>query len=403
MRENKVLSTVILLAPFAFSFAFAMDIYIPAIPKMKEVLHTSQANIQLTLSLFMFVAGLGQLVVGPATDQYGRRMVAMLSIAFFILGSGLCAISNSIQLLIIARGIQSFGGCGMLVVAFAIVRDLFSGKEAAKVYSFLNCGLGMSPLFAPIIGSYLYHWFNWRAGFIFLTVMGAMIFLIAFFKITETLPPEKRVKIDVGVFLRYGSILKNNTFISYACCATAGLMTFFVFFSSSPYIIINLLHTPVKYFGYYFFTVGATFFLGSLICGKLAGKMGAFNTAVTGVCLLLLAGLIMLVWYLTCGMSVTQYLLPCMLAGIGGSFMMGAGAGGAMEPFGETAGSAAAMVGCLEFLCSALFGTVIMHWPVVSTIPLSLTMIGLSTLSLLIMIFYYVNVHAKSYTCLKPG
>ncbi len=391
MRANKVLSTILFLSPFVFSFAFAMDIYIPAIPAMKEVLQTSQENIQLTLSLFMFMTGLGQLVMGPITDQYGRRSLALLSVALFIVGSGLCALSNSIQLLIIARMIQAFGGCGMLVVAFATVRDQFSGNEAAKVYSFLNCGIGLSPLFAPIIGSYLFDWFNWQAGFVFLTIMASLIFLLAFFRMTETLPAENRVKLSTNVFLRYWQVLKNRTFITYTSCATAGLITFFVFFSSSPYIVINLLDVPVKYFGYYFFTVGATFFIGSLICGKVANKVGPFKVVVVGTLLLLIAGLTMLVWYLVSGISVAQYILPCMLAGIGGSFMMGAGAGGAMEPFGKAAGLAAAMVGCIEFLCAAIFGTIIMHWPVTSTIPLSITMTTSSLLVLLLMVSYHFS------------
>lgn len=386
MSRKSVLPTIMLLAPFVFSFAFAMDIYIPAIPKMKEVFNTSQENIQLTLSLFMLMSGVGQLVFGPITDQFGRRSLALLSVVFFILGSGLCATANSIQLLIVARMFQAFGGCGMLVVAFASVRDQFSGNEAAKVYSFLNCAIGLSPLFAPIIGSYLFYWFDWRAGFIFLTAMSSLILILAYFKIPETLPAENRVKITKDIGVRYYQVLKNRTFISYAFSATAGLMTFFVFFSSSPYIIINLLHVPVKHFGYYFFTVGATFFLGSLICGKLVHRIGTFNATITGILLMFLAGLMMLFWYEINGLSTAQYILPCMTAGIGGAFMMGAGAGGAMEPFGNSAGMAAAVIGCLEFVCASVFGTIIMNWPVTSTIPLSFTMIGLSGTALLVML-----------------
>lgn len=398
MSQKKVISTILLLAPFVFSFAFAMDIYIPAIPKMKEVLNTSQANIQLTLSLFMFMTGIGQLVFGPITDQFGRRRTAILSVAFFIFGSGLCAMANSIQLLIAARVIQAFGGCGMLVVSFAAVRDQFSGNELAKVYSFLNCAIGMSPLFAPIIGSYLYDWFGWRAGFIFLTIMGVIIFFTACFRMNETLPIENRVKINADVFYRYWKVVKNGTFMSYAFSGTAGLMTFFVFFSSSPYIIINLLHAPVKYFGYYFFTVGATFFLGSLICGKIAYRIGPFKAVIAGSCMLLLAGLIMLLWYWISGISTAQYLLPCMLAGIAGAFMLGAGGSGAIEPFKDSAGMAVALVGCLEFLCAAIFGTVVMHWSVTSTVPLSLTMLGLSSLVLLVMILYrYFQQRSKAF------
>lgn len=390
----KVLPTVILLAPLVFSFAFAMDIYIPAVPAMTDIFHTTQANVQLTLSIFMLVSGIGQLFFGPLTDQYGRRLSILLSGLLFIAGSFLCVIAPSITWLIIARVIQAFGGCGLFVTTFAIVRDQFSGKDGAKVYSFLNCGIGMSPLFAPIIGSYLFHWFNWQAGFIFLTLMGIAILIIAMIKIKETHPLEKRVKIDTGVFLRYGRILTNRSFITYVFCASAGLMIFFVFFSSSPYIVMNLLHAAPQDFGYYFFAVGSTFFIGSLLSGKIAGAIGAYKTVVLGTLLMLMAGVLMLVWRYLAGVSAAEFLIPCMIAGIGGSFMMGAGVGGAMEPFGEIAGSAAAVAGCLEFLSSAILGSVIMHWPVRSTDPLSLTMIVLSFLAL---------IGIGSYTRLKCG
>ncbi len=388
MKKNKVLTTVLLLSPLVFSFAFAMDIYIPAVPAMKELLHTSQDNIQLTLSVFMFVTGLGQLLIGPISDRYGRKLTVLWSIVFFIVGSSLCASANNISVLIIARAIQSFGGCGMLVTAFAIVRDQYTGNDAAKVYSFLNCGVGMSPLFAPIIGSYLLQWFNWRAGFIFLSVMSVIIFIVAICKIQETLPIEKRVKLDSSIFLRYWNILKNFNFLSYSLCSTAGLLMFFVFFSSSPYIIIKLLHVPVKDFGYYFFTIGATFFLGSLICGKISGRIGVLKTVLFGNAILFSAGILMFIWFYFNGVTAAQFLLPCMMAGVGGSFMMGAGLAGAMEQFGEIAGSAAAMAGCLQFFFAAWLGGYIMHWPVNSTLPLSITMIILGAITLIVMLFY---------------
>jgi len=388
MHKNKVLSTVILLAPFVFSFAFAMDVYIPVVPLMKEYFHTSQANIQLTLSLFMFILGVGQLIMGPITDQYGRRRVLITEVIVFTLGSILCAAAPSLAILMIGRAIQAFGACGMMVVAFAIVRDKFSGNEGAKVYSFLNCGLAMSPLFAPIIGSYLAAWFNWRAEFIFLVIIGVLVVLLAILKIEETLVIEKRVKITSSVFKRYWKILINRTFITYAACTSAGLTIFFIFFSSSPYIIINLLHAPVKDFGYYFFTVGFTFFIGSLISGRIADNLGAYKTCVLGSAIMLVAGIMMLAWYFMSGLSTAGFLIPCMVAGIGGSFMMGAGVGGAMEPFGATAGSAAALVGCLQFLTSSALGSYVMTWPITSTIPLALTITCLSVIVLVVLIIH---------------
>ncbi len=383
--QPKVLSTVILLAPFIFSFAFAMDIYIPVVPAMKAYFHSSQADIQLTLSLFMIITGLGQLIVGPTTDNYGRKTILMLGAMLFAIGSLLCSIAPSFAILLIGRIVEAAGGCAMMVVANAIVRDQFSGNEATKIYSFLNCGVAMSPLFAPIIGSYLGAWFGWRAGFIFLTVLGLIVLGLAFMRIKETLDPKNRVPLNSEIFLRYWHILSNKTFLVFTCCTTAGLTIFFVFFSSSPYIVINLLHAPVEHFGYYFFTVGAAFFVGSLISGKIADSLGAYRTALIGSVIMLSAGLVMWVWYALGGLSTMQYLVPCMIAGIGGSLMMGAGAGGAMEPFAKSAGSAAALVGCLQFLVSAAIGSFVMHWEIHSTIPLAITITSSSLLALIIL------------------
>jgi len=396
MQKIKSLPTVLLLSPFVFSFAFAMDLYIPVVAEMKDFFQTSQANIQLTLSLFMFAGGIGQLFAGPLSDQFGRRKIIIISILFFTLGSLLCTIANSIDLLIIGRIIESLGGCGMLVGSFAIVRDKFSGNDVAKMISFLNCGIAISPLFAPIIGGYLADWFGWRAEFIFLTVLGALLFFLALFKIKESLPAENRIKFDTSIFLRYWHILTNCAFLPYAICASAGLTVFFTFFSSSPYIIINLLHVPIKHFGYYFFILGITFFIGSLISGKVASKMGAFYTVVLGTFLMLAAGAIMFFWYRINGLSTVEFLLPCTLAGVAGSLMMGAGAGGAIEPFGDMAGSAGALVGFLQFFISSAIGSYVMHWEVTSTTPLALTMIGLSMVTLAILGLTFRSLSAET-------
>lgn len=391
MQQPKILPIIFLLSPLVFSFAFALDIYIPAIPIMKEVLHTTQAEVQLTLSIFMLVSGLGQLVLGPAADQYGRRRLILGCIILFTLGSLWCTFATSINFFLIGRIFQAFGGCGMTVGSFAIVRDLFSGKESAKVYSFLNCGLGLSPLFAPIIGSYLLEWFGWRAGFIFLFIMGLIILTVSFFKIKETLVPENSKSMDWKIFTRYWNILIHPVFMTYIFCASSGMMIFFVFFSSSPYIVMNLLHAPAKDFGYYFFVVGASFFIGSLLSGKIAERIGVFQTVLIGTVLMLLGGILMIVWYKISGVSTAEFLLPCIIAGIGGSFMLGAGMAGAMEPFAETAGSAAALAGCLQFLSSAVLGSIILHWPVHSTMPLAGTMTGLSILSLAVIGVYWLG------------
>lgn len=394
--HRSVLSSIFLLAPFVFSFAFAMDVYIPVVPEMQGVFHTSQANIQLTLTLFLVVVGLGQLFMGPLSDQWGRRWILISNIVIFILGSSLCAATSTFMGLILGRLIQALGSCGMLVVSFAIVRDLYKDNEAAKIYSFLNCGLALSPLFAPIIGSYLGAWFGWRSTFIFLGILGILVGILALIRVKETLPLERRVKIDKGIFLRYFKILRNPSFIAFSAATTAGMALFFTFFSSSPYIVIKLLKAPMEYFGYYFFTVGLAFFIGSMISGKISDRYGPLKTAIAGAILLLFAGLLMLFWNEAAGLSAASYLIPCIIAGVAGSFMLGAGAGGAMQPFAETAGSAAAMLGCVQFLVGSAAGNYVMTWPMTSVMPLAISMACFGGFALVVLFVYTRHVKVFS-------
>ena len=127
------LITVFLLAPVVFSFALALDTYMPVIPEMKRILNTSQEMVQLTLSLFFLVTGFGQLILGPLSDQFGRYKILFMSVLLFFVGSLLCANAQHIGWLISFRILQGIGACGMFVSAFAIVRDAFSGKKSAMI------------------------------------------------------------------------------------------------------------------------------------------------------------------------------------------------------------------------------------------------------------------------------
>ena len=140
---------VLIFTPFVFSFAFGLDIYIPIVPKIADIFNTTQTLVQLTLSLFLFVTGVGQLIIGPLADQWGRRRIFFWASFLFALGSVICACAPNIYILILGRVISSLGSCGMLVTSFAVIRDLYSGEESAKIYSFLHGAIGISPLLRP--------------------------------------------------------------------------------------------------------------------------------------------------------------------------------------------------------------------------------------------------------------
>jgi Bcr/CflA subfamily drug resistance transporter len=382
LGSRTVLSVILILAPQIFAFALALDIYVPSIPAIRQEFAINQSIMQLTVSLFLLTTGLGQLIFGPISDQIGRRKVLLTSILFFIAGSVLCTVSYHIGLLIVARVVQALGACGMMVSAFAIVRDLFSGDDCAKIYSFLNSTIALSPLLAPLAGGYLAYWISWRASFALLIIIGLIIFISAKININETLAPENQRNLKKELFVDYFYILKNDCFLIYTFCASAGFAGFLVFFSSSSYIIINLLSIPKQHFGFYFAFIGIIFFIGSLISGYSAKHLGTYKTVMLGAALMVLSGLIMLFWYQDFGLSISAFMGPMMIMGIGGAFLMGGGAGGAISPFPAMAGTASALFGGIQFVFAFIVSQIVLHWQVKSTIPLGYTLAILGLIAL---------------------
>lgn len=371
LLRKSITAAVAILAPGAIALALAMDIYIPAVPKLVHIFNTTEFAMELTLVLFMVFSGLAQLVIGPISDQYGRVRTLVTCILLFTAGSVLCALSNHIGELIAFRILQAIGSCGMLVVVNAIVRDVFSGVESAKAYSYINGAIAFSPLFAPAIGSVIDIHLGWRFVFLFAALFGVLNLILTFF-IQETLPRRRRKPFTLSVFYRYGQVLCNKQFLAYALSATFGLSYLFTFFAISSFILIHLLHVPEIDFGIFFGFMGASFLIGSVISAQVVGHFGVYKTVMVGNAIALFGGVLMVAWYWIGGLSVAGFVVPMLPLGIGGTISMGSGASGAMEPFGEFPGAASAALGSMEFLLSALIGGIAVSHTITSPLPLGI-------------------------------
>lgn len=380
MKNYKIYQLVLLLTPFVFTFAFGLDIYIPIIPQMADIFETSPALVHLTLSLFLLTTGLGQLFMGPLSDRWGRKRVIVLSSLCYLFGSLGCAISPHIACLIVTRVICALGACGMLTASFALVRDLYSGEENARIYSFLHGAVGVSPTFAPIIGGYLVVYFGWQSLFIFLAGIGGLATFLSWRCIEETHPPQKEPS-NSNLLLLYKDIFSHRQFLTYTLISGLAESIFFCFFSISPFIIIDLLNVPTEHFGYYFFVFGAVIAIGGLMGGKLIGKLGIDRTIRFSIGLMLLGGITMVTWYSFFGLSLAGFLFPMALACTGAIFTAGATVSAALEPFGEMAGTAAAAFGAAQFGIAALIGALLMLLPVHSTVPYGIVILLAGTLS----------------------
>jgi DHA1 family bicyclomycin/chloramphenicol resistance-like MFS transporter len=378
------LQLINLLFALVIALPFAMDIYVPALPDMAGYFSVTPAAMQLTLTLFMFSASLMQLIIGPLSDQAGRKPILLLSIGLFGIGSVLCATSYSLASLVIYRMIQAAGCCGMMALAFAVVRDVAEGKESAIIYAYLNGIVSFSPIFAPFIGSFLDIYFGWRATFIALLVIVTWAFISIGGFLPETL--EKRKPFNFTIFKEYWDIFQHPRFFYYTLISAIGVSYFYLFCSMSPYIIITVLHLPKSHYGYYFCFMGTSLLLGSFLAGKVVEHYGVYRTCLIGVILSLLGGVIMLAWHMVSGLSIANFIWPMLIIGVGGAFQLGMGTAGLMEPFQDTAGAAAGLGGALRFAFMATAGAVFIRKNIDSTLPLSLAAVGFSLLALLIML-----------------
>ncbi len=387
MKNYSALQLVLILTPFVFTFALGLDIYIPIIPQMTETFSTTPALIQLTMSLFLLTTGVGQLFIGPLADRYGRRAIFYGAALCFTIGALCSAFSGHIGTLIAARVITSIGACGMFVSAFAVVQDLFSSEQSAKMYSFLNGAIGISPTFAPILGGYLAVYFGWQSVFYFLAGIGLVALFVTKRYVRETLEEGRRVEIDLAIFRRYWHILCHRQFRVYAELAGLAEAVFFCFFSISPFIIISVLGVPVYQFGYYFAVFGLVISLGGFGSGKLIEKIGVDATLASGIGLILVGGISMLAWDYLAGLSLAGFLIPMVFACTGAMFLVGGSAARALEPFEVIAGTASAAFGAVQFAISAVVGSALMFCSTSSTVPYGIFIVVISFVS--VGLFFY--------------
>ena len=384
------LKTVFILGPMVFAFALAMDVYMPVLPDMKESLGTTQSMVQMTLSIFLIVTGVGQLLLGPLSDQLGRFKILLVSVVTFFVGSVLCAFSTNIEFLIFSRVIQALGCCGMSVTAFAVVRDAFSGKQSSMVYSFINAIISVSPILGPLIGVMLTTYFSWQSAFVFLALLALVSVVITLVFVKESLSVDRRKPISMSVFSRYALVLKSLQFWAYSLTAVAGMSAFFILFSMTPYII-SYLDYPITKIYQMFGLAGVAFLIGSIFAGVIVNVMGVFRTALFGVLCVLLAGVLSLVLYSIYGLTLWGFFAPCFFATFGCALTAGSGASGSMEPFYEMAGVASAMFGTMEFALSGVIGSVAMVFPATSNLPIAIAMITVSSLAIVLLIITEVR------------
>ncbi len=343
-----ILGTLTALSPFS------IDMYLSAFPDIARGLNTTVAKVSLSLSSYFVGLALGQLFYGPLLDRFGRKRPLYAGISIYILASVGCLMSHSIEALIAFRLIQALGGCVAGVASMTMVRDLFTTKESAKVFSLLILILGASPLLAPTIGGYIATAFGWPAVFIALIVGAALLLTAVFFILPETRGSDTSITLKLGPILKvYATILREPQFYAYSLSGAVAFSGLFVYVAGSPIIFMEIFKVTPQVYGWIFAGLSVGFIGASqfnIICLKRFRNDQILRAALT---VQATAGVLFLAGTLTGGLSFvsTLILLFFILGSIG--FANPNAAALALAPFKKNGGSAAALLGFLQMSLGA--------------------------------------------------
>ena len=329
--------------------------------------------------------GLGQMLFGPLSDRLGRRPLLLAGIILYVLTSALCAMSTGIEMLIGLRLLQALGGSAAAVIARAMVRDFFSGDEAARVLSLIMLVMGAAPLIAPFIGGYVLVWFQWRAIFWVLAGFGALCFFLVLGALPESHPAERRSRHGlVGMLGVYGRILGHRGAVGYLLANATGYGGMFAFFAGSPFVYIKIYQVAPEHYGYLFACNVIALMGVSLLNARLVMRLGAHRLFALGTCLTAIGGLTLLFNAITGFAGLPGIVVPLFIY-IGALSLIGAnGLALALDRFPQAAGSVSALSGGLMFLFSALSAGAVslLHDGSALAMAAVIALTGLSTLAL---------------------
>lgn len=381
MTKNPVTSLVLLLLPLILFGPMGIDIYLPAMPQMAQSLDVSAADIQLSLSVFMLAVGLGQLLFGPLVDSWGRRPVALCAICFFLVGAILASFAEHLPLLLFARLIQGFGACGTSVVAFSVVRDQLSATDSARAYSYLNGALCLAPALAPVLGAWLTVSLGWQANFMFLALFAGFALMLVAFCLQETRPAstQRQPLLSVRAYL---NVWHHRAFRVYVLACTAAMGVILTYVTFAPLILMERMGLSESQFALVFGANALIIMASSFSSPRLVKYLGRHKVVQSGSLALLAGGSLMVLWM---GMApgLWAFMVPVGLCSVGFSLVLGAAAASAMAPFGDRAGRAAALLGCLQMTGAAVTSYIATHLPLNPGEACAITILVLALLALL--------------------
>jgi MFS transporter, DHA1 family, multidrug resistance protein len=344
---------VLVLGLATASSALCVDMYLPAFPVIARELRTTEAEVQLSLVSYFVTLAFGQLFYGPVSDRVGRRGPMLFGFGVLAMASIGCALSDGPLAFIVFRFLQGAGACAAVALGRAVVRDLHTGADAARLLSLMILVLGVSPVLAPLLGSGLLQLFDWRSIFWFIAVVGAACFAMVAFGLEETHPKAKRAGGLGEAVSAYGRLLRQPRFVSVVLVSGLTQGGFFAYLAGSAFVFISVYHLSPTVFSLVFAANAVALIGGAQLVAGLMRRFGAPRLVKTA-CLVFSVIAVALAGLTALHLAPLPVMLGMVFAAIACMGLVNAPtAVVAMEPNADVAGSASALMGALQFTCGA--------------------------------------------------
>ena len=358
----------------------SMQIFVPALPAIQRGFAVPTGVAQLALSLSILANAFATLSYGPLSDRFGRRPAVLAGLGLFVAGSVMCALAPTIDLLIAGRIVQAAGAAAGMVIARAIVRDLYERDRAASMIAYLTMAMVVAPMLAPSVGAILMELADWRAIFVVLTLAGLMLLWSAHLRLIET---RRHVGGGHGLLTGSGRLLRSGAFLSYVLQSAFSMSTFFAFVAGAPYFMIDVLERPATEYGLWFIVVSLGYMAGNFTAARVTGRVGLDRMILLGSVLALAGTMLALGLLLALPWAPALLFGPMMLSALSNGFAMPNAQAGAISVDPSLAGTASGVAGFTQLTCAALVSQAVGMLQDGTPYPMLAFMVGCAVLSLL--------------------
>jgi DHA1 family bicyclomycin/chloramphenicol resistance-like MFS transporter len=348
-RRAGGLRLILILGALSAFGPLSTDMYLPALPRLARDFGARPSVIQLTLTTSVLGLALGQVLAGPISDALGRRPPLLVGLVAFIAASAGCALAPSVPVLIVLRLLQGLGGAAAIVIARAVVRDLYAGIEAARFFAVMMLVNGLAPILAPVIGGQIVRVASWRTIFVVLAAGCAVLLAATALGLRETLPPERRrsggLRDSLATFRRLG---RDRTFMGFVLALALSFSAMFAYIAGSPFVLQDLYGASPGQFGLVFAGNALGIVAAGQLSARLVGRVSSRRLLLAGLLLNVTGGVALLIAVLAgAGLPVVLAALFLVPASMG--LILPNATALALNRHPEAAGTASAVIGVAQF------------------------------------------------------